>query len=211
MAMKKKFLGLALAAAVALPATSVYAAGENNIIHGVDTQTYTQNVKVSGSVSNKKGIAPAGKIEVELPTSMTFSVDEASNFRGVDYNVQNRSSVGVDVLVSEFRTGEGNITVKPKDELTTRKDTLDRSNVYLELVGYAGGKATSVDLGSLTGNTNNIKVLNVASGSTGLITLKGGAGTQKVEDESENPDGVDKDGAKGDFTLVFKIQKDTKN
>lgn len=211
MAMKKKFLGLALAAAVALPATSVYAAGENNIIHGVDTQTYTQNVKVSGSVSNKKGIAPAGKIEVELPTSMTFSVDEASNFRGVDYNVQNRSSVGVNVLVSEFRTGEGDITVKPKDELTTDKDTLDRSNVYLELVGYAGGKATSVDLGSLTGNTNNIKVLNVASGSTGLITLKGGAGTQKVEDESENPDGVDKDGAKGDFTLVFKIQKDTKN
>lgn len=211
MAMKKKFLGLALAAAVALPATSVYAAGENNIIHGVDTQTYTQNVKVSGSVSNKKGIAPAGKIEVELPTSMTFSVDEASNFRGVDYNVQNRSSVGVDVLVSEFRTGEGDITVKPKDELTTHKDTLNRSNVYLELVGYAGGKATSVDLGSLTGNTNNIKVLNVASGSTGLITLKGGAGTQKVEDESENPDGVDKDGAKGDFTLVFKIQKDTKN
>lgn len=211
MAMKKKFLGLALAAAVALPATSVYAAGENNIIHGVDTQTYTQNVKVSGSVSNKKGIAPAGKIEVELPTSMTFSVDEASNFRGVDYNVQNRSSVGVDVLVSEFRNGEGNITVKPKDELTTHKDTLNRSNVYLELVGSAGGQATSVDLGSLTGNTNNIKVLNVASGSTGLITLKGGAGTQEVKDGSENPDGVDKDGAKGDFTLVFKIQKDTKN
>ena len=90
MAMKKKFLGLALATMVALPATSVYAAGDNNIINGVDTQTYTQNVKVSGSVSNKQGIAPAGKIEVELPTSMTFSVDEASNFKGVEYNVQNR-------------------------------------------------------------------------------------------------------------------------
>ena len=212
MAMKKKFLGLALAAAVALPATSVYAAGENNIIHGVDTQTYTQNVKVSGSVSNKKGIAPAGKIEVELPTSMTFSVDEASNFKGVEYNVQNRSSVGVDVLVSEFRTGDGNITVKPKSELTRDKATLDRSNVYLELVGSAGGQATSVDLGSLTGNTNNEKVLNVAKGSTGLITLTGGAGTKEVKDLSNSsPDGVDKDGAKGDFTLVFKIQKDTKH
>ena len=35
MAMKKKFLGLALATMVALPATSVYAAGENNIINGM--------------------------------------------------------------------------------------------------------------------------------------------------------------------------------
>ena len=142
MAMKKKFLGLALATMVALPATSVYAAGENNIINGVDTQTYTQNVKVSGSVSNKEGIAPAGKIEVELPTSMTFSVDEASNFKGVEYNVQNRSSVGVDVLVSEFRAGDGNITVKPKSELTRDKANLNRSNVYLELVGSAYSKCT---------------------------------------------------------------------
>lgn len=212
MAMKKKFLGLAMAAMVALPATSVYAAGENHIINGVDTQTYTQNVKVSGSVSNKQGIAPAGKIEVELPTSMTFSVDEASNFKGVEYNVQNRSSVGVDVLVSEFRTGEGNITVKSKSDLTENKGTLNRSNVYLELVGYADGQATRVDLGSLTGNANNRKVLNVAKGSTGLITLTGGAGTAEVKDSSDSsPDGVDKDGAKGDFTLVFKIQKDTKH
>ena len=212
MAMKKKFLGLAMAAMVALPATSVYAAGENHIINGVDTQTYTQNVKVSGSVSNKQGIAPAGKIEVELPTSMTFSVDEASNFKGVEYNVQNRSSVGVDVLVSEFRTGEGNITVKSKSDLTEHKSTLNRSNVYLELVGYADGQATRVDLGSLTGNANNQKVLNVAKGSTGLITLTGGAGTAEVKDSSDSsPDGVDKDGAKGDFTLVFKIQKDTKH
>lgn len=211
MAMKKKFLGLALATMVALPATSVYAAGEHNIINGVDTQTYTQNVKVSGSVSTKQGIAPAGRIEVELPTSMTFSVDEASNFRGVEYNVENRSSVGVDVLVSEFRTGDGNITVKSKNDLTTQKTSLNRSNVYLELVGSAGGQATSVDLGSLTGNANNQKVLNVAKGSTGLITLTGGAGTAEVKDGSQNPDGVDKDGAKGDFTLVFKIQKDTKS
>ncbi len=49
------------------------------IIHNIQeliNETLNHNVKVSGSVKNHRGIAPAGKIEVELPTTMSFTVDE---------------------------------------------------------------------------------------------------------------------------------------
>lgn len=210
MAMKKKFLGLALAAAVALPATGVYA----DTIGGSQNDTFTQNVTVSGTVANKKGIAPEGKIEVELPTSMTFRVDQDGTFHGSDFRVENKSKVGIDVFVDEFRTNAGgNITVKKKEELEPQKTTLDRSNVYLELTGNVGGTPTTIDLKTVSEKTqeNDKKILNVSGGSTGLIQLQGGAGTALATGSSKtDPQGIDKDGASGDFTLIYKIKKDTK-
>lgn len=203
MAMKKKFLGLALAAAVALPATGVYA----DTIGGNQNDTFTHNVTVTGTVANKQGIAPEGKIEVELPTAMTFRVDQDGTFQGSGFNVQNRSSVGIDVFVDEFRTNNGNITVKKKTEVVGQEDSLDRSNVYLELNGNVGGSAKTVDLGNLA-DTSDKKILNVSGGSTGLIQLQGGAGTALAAGSSKSdPKGIDKDGASGDFTLIYKIKK----
>ena len=83
MAMKKKFLGLAMAAMVALPATSVYA---NTTKEGYgtvefdDKRTHSHSVKVTGEVKTADGTAAAGKITVELPTAMAFMVDENSIF-----------------------------------------------------------------------------------------------------------------------------------
>lgn len=208
MAMKKKFLGLALAAAVALPATGVYA----DTIGGTQNQTLNHNVTVTGTVSNKKGIAPEGKIEVELPTAMTFRVDQDGNFQGSDFSVENKSKVGIDVFVDEFRTNSGNITVKKKTELEGQKGTLDRSNVYLELSGNDGGQTKTVDLAKVSETSEDErKILNVSGGNTGLIQLKGGAGTASATGSSnESPAGIDKDGASGDFTLIYKIKKDNK-
>lgn len=207
MAMKKKFLGLALAAAVALPATGVYA----DTIGGNQNDTFTQNVTVTGTVANKKGIAPEGKIEVELPTSMTFRVDQDGTFHGSDFRVENKSKVGIDVFVDEFRTNAGgNITVKKKEELEPQKTTLDRSNVYLELTGNVSGTPTTIDLKTVSEKTNDNdkKILNVSGGNTGLIQLQGGAGTALATGSSEgSPAGIDKDGASGDFTLIYKIKK----
>lgn len=210
MAMKKKFLGLALAAAVALPATGVYA----DTIGGTQNQTLNHTVTVTGTVSNKQGIAPEGKIEVELPTSMTFRVDQDGTFEGSDFNVQNRSSVGIDVFVDEFRTNSGNINVKKKDEVKGRESTLDRSNVYLELTGNVGGTPKTIDLKTVSEKTleDEKKILNVSGGSTGLIQLKGGAGTgldTVASSVQGSPAGIDANGASGDFTLIYKIKKDS--
>ena len=209
MAMKKKFLGLALAAAVALPATGVYA----DTIGGNQNDTFTHNVTVTGTVANNKGIAPEGKIEVELPTAMTFRVDQDGTFQGSDFRVENKSKVGIDVFVDEFRTNTGNITVKKKTDLEGQENNFDRSNVYLELSGNDGGQTKTVDLAKVSElqNENERKRLNVSGGNTGLIQLQGGAGTAfDTGSSKENPQGIDETGASGDFTLIYKIKKDSK-
>ena len=210
MAMKKKFLGLALAAAVALPATGVYA----DTIGGNQNDTFTHNVTVTGTVANKEGIAPEGKIEVELPTAMTFRVDQDGTFQGSDFRVENKSKVGIGVFVDEFRTNAGgNITVKKKNEVVGHESNLDRSNVYLELSGNVGGQTQTVDLAKVSelSDENNRKILNVSGGNTGLIQLQGGAGTAfDTGSSKENPQGIDETGASGDFTLIYKIKKDSK-
>lgn len=212
MAMKKKFLGLALAAAVALPATSVYAAEGYQTIQGEDNATLNHPVKVTGEVKTADGSAAAGKIEVELPTTMAFAVDQNSQLRGASYNVSNRSGCDIDVFVSSFSKTKGDITVKPMTEMDGEStlEALDRSNVALQLTGKAEGKQKTVDLGKMMTTGTEEKVLNIAKNSSETMTLSGVAGKMATVDPSDSatPTGVDKNGASADFTLVFKIKKD---
>lgn len=204
MAMKKKFLGLALAAAVALPATSVYAAGENNIINGVDTQTYTQNVTVTGEVKSNQGTVAEGRLEVVLPTSLAFSVDQKGNFTNVDYSVTNNSPCAITVGVQQFTetntSSTDGIILKNKDENMT---SLDRNNVKMALVGDNGGSGSSkryVDLGA--DSTQSLvrpeEILDVPSNQTKVIQLLGDAG--KAESSVTN-------GTNETFTVVFSVKK----
>lgn len=212
MAMKKKFLGLALAAAVALPATSVYAAEGYQTIQGEDNATLNHPVKVTGEVKTADGSAAAGKIEVELPTTMAFAVDQNSILRGASYNVSNRSGCGIDVSVASFSKTTGDITVKPMTEMDeeSKLATLDRSNVALQLNGTADGVQKTVDLGEMMKTGTEAKVLKIAKNSSETMTLSGVAGKKPAVESSgsQNPTGVDKNGASADFTLVFKIKKD---
>ena len=198
MAMKKKFLGLALAAAVALPATTAYA---NTItVTGNDTDTLTQDVTVSGTVRKSNGEAPAGRLEVELPTAMAFTVDEEGNFNKANYKVTNRSAVGIRLSVAEFRETDpnGGITLNrvsgfdPADK--------DRANIAMSLNGNVDGSFTSVDLSQVTAGTEQ-NVLDVGAKDAGILSLSGVAGIKK-----DNPD-LESNGAKEDFTLVFKVKK----
>ena len=87
---------------------------------------------------------------------------------------------------------------------------LDRSNVALQLNGTADGVQKTVDLGQIMNTGTETKVLDIAKNSSETITLSGVAGKKAAVDPSgsQNPTGVDKDGASADFTLVFKIKKD---
>ena len=212
MAMKKKFLGLALATMVAMPATGVYAAGNTGntqTITGKDTSTLNHTIPVTGSVTKSDGTAAAGQITVELPTAMAFAVNENGDFSGATYGVSNQSGCGIDIFVSQFEATKSGITLKKEDELNTpeKRKTLDRSNVSLVLKGLDNnGRQTKVDLakiadGTTTSETDK-KVLNIGSGAQKSIALTGTAGTADAED------GVDKTGATGEFNLVFSIKKD---
>lgn len=211
MAMKKKFLGLALATMVAMPATGVYAAGNTGntqTITGKDTSTLNHTIPVTGSVTKSDGTAAAGQITVELPTAMAFAVNENGDFSGATYGVSNQSGCGIDIFVSQFEATKSGITLKKEEELTSEnRGSFDRSNVSLVLKGLDNnGRQTKVDLakiadGTTTSETDK-KVLNIGSGAQKSIALTGTAGTADAED------GVDKTGATGEFNLVFSIKKD---
>ncbi len=198
MTMKKRFLSLALAAMVAVPATSAYAA----TLTGSDTQPLTQSVTVSGSVSTNQGIAPQGKIEVELPTALSFSVDKNGTLQGSEYQVTNRSSKAVVVSVESFTDttpadGAG-INVKQTSQITEESK---RSDVALKLVGKPvlnSGTTTEVDLSSI--NSTGDDILEVApNGKSGVINLTGIAG-RKADNN------VDTNGVSDTFNLVFNVR-----
>ena len=195
MAMKKKFLGLALATMVAMPATGVYAAGNTQTITGKDTSTLNHTIPVTGSVTKSDGTAAAGQITVELPTKMAFAVDKVGNLTGGTYTVKNSSKDAIDVYVSEFRRTSGDIEVKQ----TISSDTDNRSKVKLELTGNTGTAVNLAD-SQLDGTSDGVKVANVKGNNTGNITLTGEAG-------KANESGVDQNGASAEFNMVFKVKK----
>ena len=56
MAMKKRFLGLAMAAMVAMPASSAYAwTASGDTLTGNNTDTMTQTVTVTGDIKSSQG------------------------------------------------------------------------------------------------------------------------------------------------------------
>ncbi len=208
MAMKKKFLGLAMAAMVAMPATSVYAFNANgDTLTGNDTETMTQNVTVTGEVKSNQGTVAAGRLEVVLPTSMAFSVDQNGNFTNVDYSVTNNSPSAITVGVQQFsetntKADEG-IVLKNKDE---DMSTLARNNVQMALVGDNGdtGSKRYVDLGAA--DTQSLAqpkdILDVPSNQTKVIQLLGNAGKNKEADSEKV-----KKGTTETFTVVFAVKK----
>ena len=200
MTMKKRFLGLALAAMVAVPATTAYAA-ESETITFDENQPKSYSIPVRGTVSKADGSAPAGKLTVELPTAMTFAVNADSTVIGGTYNVSNNSAVPIKLSVSEFRKANGNITVEDTD--TFQPQSQNRSHVRLSLDGRVESGTTSVDLGSFIsdGILADVEILEVEAKNSGTITLSGEAGTQK------DSGSVDTDGTSGEFNLVFKIAK----
>ena len=208
MAMKKKFLGLAMAAMVAMPATSIYAFNANgDTLTGNDTETMTQNVTVTGEVKSNQGTVAAGRLEVLLPTSMAFSVDQEGNFTNVDYSVTNNSPCAITVGVQQFsetntKPDEG-IVLKNKDE---DMSTLARNNVQMALVGDNGSGSTKryVDLGAA--DTQSLAqpkdILDVPSNQTKVIQLLGNAGKNKEADSEKV-----KKGTTETFTVVFAVKK----
>ena len=208
MAMKKKFLGLAMAAMVAMPATSVHAFNANgDTLTGNETETMTQNVTVTGEVKSNQGTVAQGRLEVVLPTSLAFSVDQNGNFTNVDYSVTNNSPCAVTVGVQQFsetntKTDEG-IVLKDKD---TDMSTLARNNVQMALVGDNGSGSTRryVDLGAASTQslTQPTDILDVPSNQTKVIQLLGNAGKDKSQDSTKVQNGTTET-----FTVVFAVKK----
>lgn len=203
MAMKKKFLALAMAAMVALPAAA-YA----DTFRWDEGQRKNVDVTVTGSVKNSTGIAPQGKLEVELPVSMEFSVDQNGIFTGTSYNVTNKSQSNIGVSVANFSetNAQGGINILQISDNDTIAEK-GRENVIMALVG---DNNQYVDLGNFNANKGTEILTVKGNNGVGTIELTGLAGKKAIGTGSpHNPaNGVDDNaGVAETFKLVFQITK----
>ena len=200
MAMKKKFLGLAMAAMVALPAAAYADTAQWN-----EGETKDVNVTVSGSVKSNTGIAPQGKLEVELPVSMDFSVDQNGTFSGTSYKVTNRSQHDVAVSVADFKetNKQGGITLLGTNDISNLNSTGKRNEVIMALVGDGN---EYVDLGAFNKTADSQKKLLVVpkNNGVGTIRLEGIAGTKDMDQVGNVSNDT---GVAETFELVFQIKK----
>ena len=198
--MKKKLLTLVLAATMVVGTAVTASATTNTKTTTVEFSTgdgsTTTPVTIDGTISTAQGAAPAGKVQVEVPTQMSFMVDKEGNFKSTSYTVKNKSQSSIKVSVESFRkrNSNGPITLKKKADVLT---SLDRSNIKLLLVGDAGKE---VDLGDFA-NASDKELVTVEAEGTKIITLQGEAG------QSINSHNVDENGASDEFDMVFKIAK----
>ena len=159
---------------------------------GNDSETLNANVTVTGNVFKADGTAAAGKLYVEVPTRLSFSVDQSGNFNSGIFIIKNQSSTAISVSVGQFTETKINsgITVRPLSESLTNKD---RSNVHLYLQGD-----TQIDLGDKSKLNQELVAIN--PNDSKAIQLLGSAGKDAGTE-------VDNNGASEEFNLVFKIKK----
>ena len=204
--MKKKFLALALAAAVMAPTTSAFA---SQTVGGADSATYNADVQVEGSVSKGDGSAPEGKIEVELPLKTAFTVDKDGKFTGSNFTINNNGGENVKVTLASFieSNPSGGITIDKELINTGTADATNakhisnftRDNVRLQLESTIDGTSNTYDLDKSLTSTD---LGDVPAGNSAAIAITGLAGTKK-----DTSSVVDTKGATEEFTLRFSIRK----
>ncbi len=197
--MKKKVLTSAMALAMLAPTVSAFAATVEGSqqIGDADTNTPTAEMKVKGQVRNSAGAAPEGRIEVSLPTAVSFVVDQDGNVQTpANISIDNKSQCDVTLSVVNFTDStpkEGIVLVDSDAELTTSP----RSSVYLELTGNTASSA-------LTHGTKIPNLATITATSTEGLTLRGEAG------EAKNAS-VDGNGVTDEFTITFQVKKFVSN
>ena len=196
--MKKKLLSLLMAGAVVAGSTVPAFAATTQTVDGLDSATLDASVKVTGSVSDSKGTAPAGRLQVEVPTALSFTVDNQGRLTAASFTVTNKSQSGINLSVGSFqesKRGSGvDAGITLHDNITSF-NTLDRSNVCLVL------RHGSTDV-ILQHDMSETQLATIAGNSSENIQVLGTAGKGQQQGTTVDDLGVDET-----FDLVFKITK----
>lgn len=215
--MKKKFLSLMMAAAV-VATTSVSAfAQDYNVI---DSQEIEHNVTITGDIADNTGGVKPGTIQVTVPTTTSFQVNQRGEFTAPDIVVNNTGSKKIDVLAYKFTDTNGStgIDIKRKsDVVVADRTTIGRNNISLSLKGNAGTAYFISDTSQATNKTgvyseetlasdsevaNGHKISSVLPNTEDRLVLQGEAGKQTTG----IPEAI-----QDTFTLTLKIKKSTTN
>lgn len=180
-------------------------------ITGSDTTEQKYDISITGNVLNDKGEMPSGTLQVVVPTTASFTVDNNGKFIGTDITIRNQGHQNIDVYVYKFIDVDGSegINVKSKSEVT---DESSRSSVEMSLSGKNSTAyfKTEDKISSNSGVYQNseltipassygIKISSISANSEGKLTLHGKAGKKSNIDTAIS----------NTFTLILKIKKST--
>lgn len=208
--MKKKFLSLMMAAAV-VATTSVSAfALDTKQVEVLDTVGKQTQVTVTGNITDDSGNLPANTINVTVPTSAQFTVNQDGKVLAPEIEITSDNEEEVKVTAYKFSdpTGAEKINVVGnKADLTG--DTATKKGVYLTLVGKTGSvilKSTDSSKSGLMkmdgsgeyGLEDNPELGNVSKGNPLKLNLVG---------ETSSSYTAPTDAISENFTLTLKIKK----
>ena len=210
--MKKKFLSLMMAAAmVATTSVSAFATDYNE----QESKVIEHNVTITGDVANDRNEYKPGTIQVTIPTSTAFKVDNTGKFTTGNIVVNNRGTQKIDVLAYRFVDTNGNdgISVKPKSEVVTANpETVGRTNISLSVRGNQGTvHLKSENKGEDKSGIYSTEALDHEEKGGYLISsiLAGENDTLSlIGDAGKNTTGVTQ-AVQDTFTLTLKIKKST--
>lgn len=165
----------------------------NNVISGNDSVDINTDITMVGSVSTDTGTAPDGRIEVELPTTMSFTVDKAGIFTTAsNYKIINRSNCKIAVSVTGFSESRPADGIFIQENIVQDNDSRNKVNLNLS------GNITDINLHS--GIKNEVKIADIEPASHRMLTLSGKAGKSTSST-------VDDKGISENFVITFKINK----
>ena len=210
--MKKKFLSLMMAAAV-VATTSVSAFAETKQqVEVLDTVGKQTQVTVTGNITDNGGNLPANTINVTVPTSAQFTVNQQGGIVAPEIEITSDNDEEVKVTAYKFSdpTGAEKINiVGAKSELNSSNDTTEKKGVYLTLVGTTGSvilkstDSTKSGLMKIDGTAEypleaNPELGNVSKGNPLKLRLVGETATGYAPPTSPISE---------NFTLTLKIKK----
>lgn len=179
-------------------------------------ESKTYNVTITGSVDNNKGESPSGTIQLTVPTSMAFIVDNKGNFKSSSITIRNNGIDKVDVYAYKFidNDGERNINIKSMTEFGDNLDEISRNNLALYIYGnleFAYLKTENIGSGNsgvykdkalqISGDTDDgVKISTVSAGLSDELKLVGISGKRDIETDTA---------IKNDFVLILKVKKST--
>lgn len=210
--MKKKLLSLVLAGAM-VASTSVSAFAD--VINSSDDADAKTNINVTGELLNDNGDKPAGRFNVTVPTTTSFTVTQEKKLITTPITINNQGEQDIEVYAVNFvdTTPEEDqqITVTKESELKSK----NRSYVSLNLTG----NLKTVYLKSENNTSEKTGIYKEANQTNSAINdddLKLAVISAKKSDELKldgkvgGAEGTIDTAVSNAFTLTLKIKKSSK-
>lgn len=180
-------------------------------ITGSDTTEQKHNISITGNVVSDSGEIPSGTLQVVVPTTASFTVNEKGQFLTIPFTIKNEGYQNIDVYAYKFidvDRSEG-INVKSKLEISEQSS---RSDITLNIQGSTNTAYFKTEDSNSTNSgiyenselitpasSDGIKISSISANSEGKLTLHGEAGKKSNIDTAIS----------NRFTLILKIKKST--